>query len=128
MDAIDSIVADVDGTRATGRFDSNSPEAPLLDVRNLVRHYALPREKLFSAPARVEALNGVSFSIQQGRSLGIVGESGSGKSTIARLVMALDVPTSGSVLLLGRDLQALGRTELRAARRDVQMVFQDPYG
>ena len=127
-DAIDPVVSHVDGTMATGRFDSNSTEAPLLEVRDLVRHYALPREKLFSAPARVEALNGVSFSVQQGRSLGIVGESGSGKSTIARLVMALDVPTSGSVRLLGRDLQALGRAELRAARRDLQMVFQDPYG
>jgi peptide/nickel transport system ATP-binding protein len=97
-------------------------------VRNLVRHYALPREKLLAAPTEVRALNGVSFSVQPGRSLGIVGESGSGKSTIARLVMALDVPTSGSVRLLGRELQALGRAELRAARRDLQMVFQDPYG
>ncbi|HXE22183.1 MAG TPA: ATP-binding cassette domain-containing protein [Rhodoferax sp.] len=112
----------------TGRFDSNSQDVPLLEVRDLVRHYALPRETLFSPPAQVQALNGVSFCVQQGRSLGIVGESGSGKSTIARLVMALDVPTSGSVRLLGRDLQALGRAELRAARRDLQMVFQDPYG
>src|SRR5690606_5956807 len=74
------------------------------------------------------ALNGVSFTIEAGRSLGIVGESGSGKSTLARLVMALDTPTEGSVKLLGRDLHALPREELRAARRDVQMVFQDPYG
>ena len=102
--------------------------APLLEVKDLVRHYTLPREKLFSAPPLVKALNGVSFSIKAGRSLGIVGESGSGKSTIARLVMALDVPTSGSVELLGRDLNRLPRDELRAARRDIQMVFQDPYG
>ncbi len=102
--------------------------APLLEVTDLVRHYALPREKLFSPPAVVQALNGVSFHVQQGRSLGIVGESGSGKSTIARLVMALDQPTSGSVKLLGHDLHTLSRPELRAARRDVQMVFQDPYG
>ena len=71
--------------------------APLLEVTDLVRHYELPREKLFGAPPLVKALNGVSFSVQQGRSLGIVGESGSGKSTIARLVMALDRPNSGSV-------------------------------
>ena len=128
VDAINPIVTHADSSGATGRFDSNSLETPLLEVRNLVRHYALPREKLFSAPAQVQALNGVNFSVHQGRSLGIVGESGSGKSTIARLVMALDVPTSGSVRLLGRDLQALTRAELRAARRDVQMVFQDPYG
>jgi ABC-type glutathione transport system ATPase component len=75
----------------------------------------------------VHALNGVSFTIQAGRSLGIVGESGSGKSTLARLVMALDQPTSGRVRC-GRDLHALPREELRKARRDFQMVFQDPYG
>ncbi|RZI77700.1 MAG: ATP-binding cassette domain-containing protein [Variovorax sp.] len=102
--------------------------APLLEVTDLVRHYELPREKLFGAPPLVKALNGVSFSVEPGRSMGIVGESGSGKSTIARLVMALDRPTSGSVKLEGRDLHTLPRAELRTARRDVQMVFQDPYG
>jgi ABC-type glutathione transport system ATPase component len=101
---------------------------PLLQVENLVREYTLPREKLFEAPGKVHALNGVSFTIEAGRSLGIVGESGSGKSTLARLVMALDQPTSGHVKLLGRDLHALPREELRLARRDIQMVFQDPYG
>jgi ABC-type oligopeptide transport system ATPase subunit len=101
---------------------------PLLEVTDLVRHYALPREKLFGPPPLVKALNGVSFSVAAGHSLGIVGESGSGKSTIARLVMALDTPTSGSVRMLGRDLHRLPKSELRAARRDFQMVFQDPYG
>jgi len=100
----------------------------LLEVRDLVRDYALPREKLFERPGQVHALQGVSFTIEAGRSLGIVGESGSGKSTLARLVMALDQPTSGSVRLLGRDLHALPREQLRQARRDFQMVFQDPYG
>jgi ABC-type glutathione transport system ATPase component len=102
--------------------------APLLEVENLVRDYAMPRDKLFSAPPKVHALNGVSFRIESGRSLGIVGESGSGKSTLARLVMALDQPTSGRVRLMGRDLHALPAEELRLARRDFQMVFQDPYG
>ncbi len=100
----------------------------LLRVENLVREYAMPREKLFGPVPKVHALNGVSFTIEAGRSLGIVGESGSGKSTLARLVMALDTPTSGSVKLLGRDLHMLGAKELRTARRDFQMVFQDPYG
>ncbi len=102
--------------------------APLLQVENLHKRYTLPREKLLQPPGQVHALNGVSFTIEAGRSLGIVGESGSGKSTLARLVMALDTPTEGSVKLLGRDLHALPREELRAARRDFQMVFQDPYG
>jgi ABC-type glutathione transport system ATPase component len=101
---------------------------PLLQVDNLVREYTMPREKLFGPPPKVHALNGVSFNIEAGRSMGIVGESGSGKSTLARLVMALDKPTAGSVKLLGRDLHALPREELRQARRDIQMVFQDPYG
>ena len=100
----------------------------LLRVENLVREYTLPREKLLQPPGKVHALNGVSFGVQAGRSLGIVGESGSGKSTLARLVMALDKPTSGRVVLLGRDLHALPKEELRLARRDFQMVFQDPYG
>lgn len=104
------------------------PMTPLLQVENLVREYALPREKLFEPPGKVHALNGVSFTIEAGRSLGVVGESGSGKSTLARLVMALDQPTSGRVTMLGRDLHALPREELRVARRDFQMVFQDPYG
>jgi ABC-type glutathione transport system ATPase component len=102
--------------------------APLLEVENLTKDYVLPRERLLQAPGKVHALNGVSFTIQAGRSLGIVGESGSGKSTLARLVMALDQPTSGQVRMLGRDLHALPREELRSARRDFQMVFQDPYG
>ncbi|WP_418122613.1 ATP-binding cassette domain-containing protein [Variovorax sp. 160MFSha2.1] len=102
--------------------------SPLLRVTDLVRHYALPREKLFGPPPTVKALNGVSFEVQAGQSVGIVGESGSGKSTIARLVMALDTPTSGTVSLEGRNLHALSKEELRVARRDFQMVFQDPYG
>jgi len=105
-----------------------TPGAPLLQVDKLVREYAMPREKLFGPVPKVHALNGVSFTITAGRSLGIVGESGSGKSTLARLVMALDHPTAGSVRLMGRDLHALPAGELRAARRDFQMVFQDPYG
>jgi ABC-type glutathione transport system ATPase component len=103
-------------------------DAPLLEVKDLAKDYVLPREKLFAPPPRVHALQGVSFTLHTGRSLGIVGESGSGKSTLARLVMALDTPTAGSVRLLGQDLHALPRPALRRARRDFQMVFQDPYG
>ena len=100
----------------------------LLEIRDVTRRYTLPRESLFNPPAEVQALRGVTLTVTAGRSMGIVGESGSGKSTLARLVMALQAPSSGSICFEGRDLNALSANELRAARRDFQMVFQDPYG
>ena len=121
--------ASIEPVAAAGvALSSTSAKTPLLEVEHLVKHYALPRERLFAAAPRVEALRGVSFTMQAGTSLGLVGESGSGKSTLARQVMALERPTAGRVTLLGRDLNALSPAELRAARRDFQMVFQDPYG
>ncbi len=105
-----------------------APEPMLLEVDDLVHRYQLPRENLFRAAPQVLALNGVSVRLAAGKSLGVVGESGSGKSTFARVVMALETPTSGSVRLLGRDLHRLPAGELRRARRDFQMVFQDPQG
>ncbi|MEF7617150.1 ATP-binding cassette domain-containing protein [Aquincola sp. MAHUQ-54] len=101
---------------------------PLLAVEDLVRHYRLPRERLLAPAPVLHALDGVSFTLEAGRTLGIVGESGSGKSTLARLVMALEPPTAGRVLLQGQDLQALPPAALRRARAQFQMVFQDPYG
>ncbi len=103
-------------------------EPALLVVDRVTRTYKLPREQLWQAPPLVHALRGVSFSMRAGRSMGIVGESGSGKSTLARLVMALEPPSSGSVRMLGRDMATLDAATLRHARRDFQMVFQDPYG
>ena len=105
-----------------------SDAAPLLQVDRLVRHYRLPREHPFKPPRVVQALRGVSLTVTAGRSFGIVGESGSGKSTLARCVMALEPPTSGCVRMAGTDLQCLSAPALRLARRDFQMVFQDPYG
>ena len=100
----------------------------LLEVSGLRKTFPLARTSwLRPRPQRV-AVDGVDFVVTQGRSFGIVGKSGSGKSTIARLVMALTKPTGGEVRLLGRPLFALSRRELRAARADIQMVFQDPYG
>ena len=102
--------------------------APLLQVKHVTRTYSLPREHLWAKPPLVHALQGVSFTLDAGRSLGVVGESGSGKSTLARVVMALEPPTSGNVQMLGRDLNQLDPAAVRSARRDFQMVFQDPYG
>jgi peptide/nickel transport system ATP-binding protein len=101
---------------------------PLLEVRQLVKTYRLPREHLLAPPPVVRALDDVSFTLHAGSSLGIVGESGSGKSTLARLVMALEAPSGGTVLLEGQDLHALDPAALRRARVKLQMVFQDPYG
>jgi peptide/nickel transport system ATP-binding protein len=102
--------------------------APLLAVHALCKRYRLPRQSLLRPAPTVQALADVGFTLTAGRNLGVVGESGSGKSTLARLVMALEVPSSGSVQLLGTDLHALSAAALRRARSDVQMVFQDPYG
>jgi peptide/nickel transport system ATP-binding protein len=102
--------------------------APLLELEDVVKRYALPRESLFRKAPEVTALAGVSLAVTAGRSLGIVGESGSGKSTLARIAMALEEPSSGIARFEGRDFAALSREETRKLRRDVQMVFQDPYG
>jgi peptide/nickel transport system ATP-binding protein len=99
----------------------------LLQVTGLSKRYALPRAHPLAPAGTVPALDDVSFTLQAGKTLGIVGESGSGKSTLARLVMALEAPSSGSVLFEGRNLHQLSRDDLRAARRHFQMVFQDPY-
>ncbi len=100
---------------------------PLLRVESLSKRYTLPRQGLLSAAPQVQALDGVSFTLHAGKSLGVVGESGSGKSTLARLVMALEAPTAGRVLLDGVDLHQLGAAALRRTRAQLQMVFQDPF-
>ena len=114
-------------THGAAMIHAGASEA-LLVVDQVTRTYALPREKLWGRPPLVQALQGVSFTLNAGRSLGIVGESGSGKSTLARLVMALEPPTTGRVNILGCDMSTLDPAALRDARRDFQMVFQDPYG
>src|ERR1035437_1016464 len=101
---------------------------PLLRLDQVTRTDARPREHLCGPPPLVHALRGVSLHMTTGKNLGVVGESGSGKSTLARLVMALEPPTSGSVHILGQALAELNASDLRAARRNFQMVFQDPYG
>jgi peptide/nickel transport system ATP-binding protein len=101
---------------------------PLLIAENLAKRYRLPREHLLAAPPELQALDDVSFALRAGQSLGIVGGSGSGKSTLARLVMALEAPSAGRVLLDGEDLHRLDAAALRRARAQLQMVFQDPYG
>ena len=100
----------------------------VLTVRSLVKRFALPRASAFQRRAFVHAVDGVSFDIAPGETLGLVGESGCGKSTVARLATRLIEPTSGSIELDGADITRLGRRALRPLRRKMQIVFQDPYG
>ncbi|NYI04783.1 ABC transporter ATP-binding protein [Allostreptomyces psammosilenae] len=101
---------------------------PILRVHDLVKHFPVRQGLPLARPtAWVRAVDGVSFDLARGETLGLVGESGCGKSTLARLLLAAQRPTSGTVTFDGRDVFALGRRELRALRRRVQMVLQDPY-
>lgn len=101
---------------------------PLLSVENVVRDYAGRRTSLFSRPEPFRAVDGVSFSIRAGQSVALVGRSGCGKSTLARMILALDRPTQGAIRLNGAEVSAMSETELKPHRRDMQVVFQDPYG
>ncbi|MFJ6186048.1 ABC transporter ATP-binding protein [Streptomyces sp. NPDC092295] len=101
---------------------------PLLEVRDLVKHYPLTRGILFRKQiGAVRAVDGVSFALAAGETLGIVGESGCGKSTVAKLVVNLERPTSGAIRYKGEDITRLSGRALKAVRRNIQMVFQDPY-
>ena len=101
---------------------------PLLSVTDLKVHFPIRRGFLFDRTVdHVKAVDGVSFEIQEGQTLGLVGESGSGKSTTAYAALQLLRPTAGSVRFLGRDLTRLRGEELRRMRREMQIVFQDPY-
>jgi len=102
---------------------------PLLEIRNLTKVFPLG-ESIFGGGAKgeVRAVDDVSLDIEPGETLGLVGESGSGKSTLGRLVLRLIQPTSGSVLFEGRDLLAANHNEMRRLRRDMQIIFQDPFG
>jgi len=98
---------------------------PLLEVRRLVKEFS--RGGVLGKGATVRAVDEVSFTIEAGETFGLVGESGSGKTTTGRCILRLVEPTSGEVVFKGRDVLALSRRELRQARRDMQIVFQDPY-
>ena len=100
---------------------------PLLEVRDLVVSYRV-RSRNFAPKRTLYAVNGVSFDIAAGETLGLVGESGCGKSTLGKALVRLEKPASGSIRLEGKELAALSGRELKRSRGDIQMVFQDPYG
>ncbi len=102
-------------------------EQPLLSVRDLVKHFRMPRRSLVRPPDVVRAVDGVSFDIWRGKTLGLVGESGCGKTTTGRTILQLMRATSGSVVFKGAELCELNDKELRPFRKGMQIIFQDPY-
>uniref|UniRef100_UPI003F529530 ATP-binding cassette domain-containing protein n=1 Tax=Yinghuangia sp. YIM S09857 TaxID=3436929 RepID=UPI003F529530 len=100
----------------------------ILQVKDLVKHFPLTQGIVFQRQVgAVKAVDGVSFELRGGETLGLVGESGCGKSTVAKLLMNLEKPTAGQVLYKGQDISKLSGRALKAVRRNIQMVFQDPY-
>jgi oligopeptide/dipeptide ABC transporter ATP-binding protein len=116
---------------APPRQPEPAPAAALLEVRDLVKHYDSRRGwwgRITGNPGHlVSAVNGVSLSVGQGETLGLIGESGCGKSTLGRTILRLHEPTSGRILFDGQDVTALDPTGMKAMRRRMQIVFQDPY-
>jgi oligopeptide transport system ATP-binding protein len=106
--------------------DNNRKEV-LVEVKNLKKHFPIMRGVLRRQVGAVQAVDGVSFDIYRGETLGLVGESGCGKSTTGRTILQLLEPTAGQVTYEGQELTALNRNEMRKARRHMQMIFQDPY-
>lgn len=100
----------------------------VLIVKDLKKHYAVRKGVIPKTVGFVRAVDGVSFSISSGETLGLVGESGCGKTTLGRAVLRLVEPTSGSIIFDGREMTTLGSRDLRSIRRDMQMIFQNPFG
>jgi peptide/nickel transport system ATP-binding protein len=126
--ADDPAVAPATGQTADSVAASGQADAPLLEVRELVKEFPVTSGAILQRRVgSVHAVSDVSFTVQAGQTFGLVGESGCGKTTIGRVVVALEQPNSGSVLLNGENVSAMHGGELRRKRRDLQLMFQDPY-
>jgi oligopeptide/dipeptide ABC transporter ATP-binding protein len=117
----------IDAEKRTASISGDGHQ-PLLEVKNLVKYFPIKGGFLQRTVANVKAVDGVSFDIKPGETLGLIGESGSGKSTVARTIMRLIQPTSGEVWLEGKNVFKAGGKALHAMRRELQIIFQDPYG
>jgi oligopeptide transport system ATP-binding protein len=106
---------------------AGSAAVPLVEVRDLVKHFPIHGGILQRTVAAVQAVDGVSFAIQRGETLGLVGESGCGKTTVGRVLLRLIEPTSGQILVDGTDISRLSGSDLKPYRRRMQIIFQDPY-
>jgi oligopeptide transport system ATP-binding protein len=121
-------MSQIDGSFGPSALQQNgSANEPLVKVRNLKKYFPIRRGVLQRQVGAVQAVDGVSFDIVKGETLGLVGESGCGKSTAGRAILQLLTPTAGEVFLNGQNLTKMRRTELRKQRRRMQMIFQDPY-
>ena len=100
---------------------------PLLQVENLKKYFPMRAGPLRRVVTQVRAVDGVSLEIATGQTVGLVGESGCGKSTLGRAILQLQKPTAGHVFLAGQEITGMPHTELKASRRDMQIIFQDPY-
>jgi peptide/nickel transport system ATP-binding protein len=114
--------------RSEGGVSAPSSDAPLLEVRDVVREISLPRRSPWARPTSRRLVDAVSLTVSRGEIVGLIGESGSGKSSLLRLILALDRPQSGSVRLSGELFSSARGAHLRRLRRQIQIVFQDPYG
>jgi oligopeptide/dipeptide ABC transporter ATP-binding protein len=110
------------------KYQISNTNSPLLIVENLVKHYPIRRGVVPRTVGYLRAVDGVSFSIPRGKTLGLVGESGCGKTTTGRTILRLIEPTSGRVTFDGRDVFSLNEREMRGLRRQMQIIFQDPFG
>jgi oligopeptide/dipeptide ABC transporter ATP-binding protein len=119
---VSALIPEIAATRQAGRN-----RAPVLEVAGLKKHFPVKKGLLRRTAGYVYAVDGVSFSINQGETLGLVGESGCGKSTVARTVLRLVEPTAGTIWLDGADITHLGKRALRPHRRQMQIIFQDPF-
>lgn len=107
-----------------GTLDSNER---LLAVRGLKKYYPT-KKRLFESPQWIKAIDGVDFEIEQGKTFGLVGESGCGKTTVGKCVLRIENATAGEILYRGRDIRKMTAGEFRKVRRDLELIFQDPYG